>query len=304
MANAIKIGLYSVIPKAEKSYNCVACGCHMHLEPTCTGLSNVAINGIKELGRNAMLLCNVCNEKTNATNSFGTGLSTTWNKINKNMSSNAETLETQIAQIAEKKRNEAMRKTHDKVDESYANVVKKVESHKNVNSPQNSKNNNNNTTTHIIEHNVRVQGIHENPNEPRDVNLVQTHEKLEEILGTIGVKPKIVQFKRLRTFNKERKKPRTFLVTLENPAAVILVIAKSAEKRDEMKEMNIFLSRALSKEDFIKENLCLKRSREMLEEGVTREKLKIRNLELFHDGAKVQLNQTSQPEQENATTNV
>ena len=46
------------------------------------------------------------------------------------MSSNAETLETQIAQIVEKKINEAMRKTHDKVDESYANVVKKVESYK------------------------------------------------------------------------------------------------------------------------------------------------------------------------------
>ena len=219
------------------------------------------------------------------------------------MSSNSETLETQIAQVAEKKLNKAMRKTHDKVDESYANVVKKVESHKNVNSPQNSKNNNN-TTTHNIEHNVRVQRIHEDPNEPRDVNLVQTHKKIEEILGTIGVKPKIVQFKRLGTFNKEGKKPRTLPVTLENPAAVILVIAKSTEKRDEMKEMNIFLSRALSKEDSIKENLCLQRSREMLEEGVPREKLKIRNLELCHDGAKVQLNQTSKPEQENATSNI
>ena len=62
-----------------------------------------------------------------------------------------------------------------------------------------------------------------------------------------------------------------------------------------MKEINIFLSRALCKKNSIKENLCLKRRREMLEEGVPREKLKIRNLELFHDRAKVQLNQTSQP---------
>ena len=114
-----------------------------------------------------------------------------------------------------------MRKTPDKKDESYANVVKKVESYKNVNSPQNSKNNNN----------VRVQGIHEDPNKPRDVNLVQTHEKLEEILGTIGVKPKIVQLKRLETFNKERKKPKTLLVPLENPAAVNLVIAKTTAKK-------------------------------------------------------------------------
>ena len=32
----------------------------MHLEPTCVGLSLVAINGIKELGPNVMLLCNTC----------------------------------------------------------------------------------------------------------------------------------------------------------------------------------------------------------------------------------------------------
>ena len=82
-----------------------------------------------------------------------------------------------------------MRKTHGKVDESYANVVKKVESYKNVNSPQNSKNNNN-TTTHCIEHNVRVQGIHEDPIKPRDVNFVQTHEKLEEILEALELNRK------------------------------------------------------------------------------------------------------------------
>ena len=276
----------------------------MHLEPICTGLSNVAINEIKEHGRNAMLLCNVCIENNERDNFIrNRTVNNLEEKINKNLSSNAETLETQIAQTVEKKINEVMRKIHDKVDESYENVVKKVESYKNVNSPQNSKNNNN-TTTDSIEHNVRVQGIYEDPNKPCDVNLVQTHEKLEEILGTIGVKPKIVQFKRLGTFNKERKKPRILLVTLENPAAVNLVIAKITEKRDEMKEMNIFLSRALSKEGYIKENLCLKRRREMLEEGVPREKLKIRNLEFFHDGAEVQLNQTSQPEQENATSNV
>ena len=251
-----------------------------------------------------MLLCNVCIENNERDHFIrNRTVNNLEEKINKNMSSNAETLETQIAQIVEKKINEAMRKTHDKIDESYANAVKKVESYKNVNSPQNSKNNYN-STTHSIEHNVRVQGIHEDPNKRRDVNLGQTHEKLQEILRTIWVKPKIVQCKRLETFNKERKKPRTLLVTLEDPAAVNLVIAKSTEKRDEMKEMNTFLSRALCKEDSIKENLCLKRRREMLEEGVPRQKLKIRNLELFHDGAKIQLNQTSQPEQKIATSNV
>ena len=96
----------------------------MHLEPTCTGLLNVAINGIKELGRNALLLCNVCIENNERDNFIrNRTVNNLEEKINKNKSSNAETLETQIV---EKKINEAMRKIHDKVDESYANVVKKL----------------------------------------------------------------------------------------------------------------------------------------------------------------------------------
>ena len=112
----------------------------MHLEPTCRGLSNVAINGIKEFRRNAILLCNVCIENNERGNFFrNRTVNNLDKKINKNMSSNAETLETQIAQIVEMEIIEAMRKTHDKVEESYAHVVKKVESYKNVISPQNSK---------------------------------------------------------------------------------------------------------------------------------------------------------------------
>ena len=40
----------------------------MHLKGTCTGLTNTAINGIKHLGLNAMLLCDTCvtnNERDN-----------------------------------------------------------------------------------------------------------------------------------------------------------------------------------------------------------------------------------------------
>ena len=40
----------------------------MHLESTCTGLTNTAINGRKDLGLNAMLQCDTCvtnNERDN-----------------------------------------------------------------------------------------------------------------------------------------------------------------------------------------------------------------------------------------------
>ena len=71
----------------------------MHLEPTCTGLLNVAINGIKELGRNALLLCNVCIENNERDNFIrNRTVNNLEEKINKNKSSNAETLETQIVE--------------------------------------------------------------------------------------------------------------------------------------------------------------------------------------------------------------
>ena len=48
------------IASSEKTYCCEGCNQHMHLTTECTALSNVAINGIKELGNNCMLMCNTC----------------------------------------------------------------------------------------------------------------------------------------------------------------------------------------------------------------------------------------------------
>ena len=49
----------------------------------------------------------------------------------------------------------------------------------------------------------------------------------------------------------------------------------------------MFILPTLSKEDAIKENLFRKKRRELLEENVPRNKLKIGNLELFNDGKKL-----------------
>ena len=45
----------------------------------------------------------------------------------------------------------------------------------------------------------------------------------------------------------------------------------------------------LSREDALKENLCLKKRGELINNGITPDKLKIRNFELFNDGKKVVL---------------
>ena len=64
------------------------------------------------------------------------------------------------------------------------------------------------------------------------------------------------------------------------------MLAKSFEKRDELRDEEIYLLPALSKEDARKENICLKRRTELLNEGNPKEKIKIRNFELFNNGEK------------------
>ena len=112
---------------------------------------------------------------------------------------------------------------------------------------------------------------------------------MNDVLNRIGVTTQITELKRLGKFSNTRKKPRTLLLTLPTEHDARLVLAKAHEKRKALTEKGVFILPALSKEDAINENLCLKKRRELIEENVPRDKLKIRNLELFNDGKKVDL---------------
>ena len=50
----------NVINQTLPRYICLACNVRMHLQPSCTGLTQVAVNGLKEAGQLAMLLCVKC----------------------------------------------------------------------------------------------------------------------------------------------------------------------------------------------------------------------------------------------------
>ena len=66
-----------------------------------------------------------------------------------------------------------------------------------------------------------------------------------------------------------------------------MVLAKAKAKQEALSEMGMYLLPALSKDDFIKENLILQKRSDILNEGVAREKLNIRNFQLFNNGDKV-----------------
>ena len=79
-------------------------------------------------------------------------------------------------------------------------------------------------------------------------------------------------------------------ITLSSEHEARLVLAKAKEQREALSEMGIYLLPALSKDDAIKENLILKNRRDLLNQGVAGENLKIRNSQPFNDGVKVDIN--------------
>ena len=85
------------------------------------------------------------------------------------------------------------------------------------------------------------------------------------------------------------KKSRKLLLTCPTEHGARLVSAKAREKRTFLTVKAVFILPTLSKEDVIKENMCLKKRRKLREENIPLDKLQMRNLELFKDGKKVDL---------------
>ena len=291
------------IAASEKTYCCVGCNQHMHLTTECTALSNVAINGIKELGNNCMLMCNTCLDngerdvfiRCRAQTKVESVISDL--KIDEKLSN----LENKFSELVDSKLAKLISKSCDKIEQNYAKVTAKtLEKAASVVTSSNSK-----TKVKFEDLNIsasfRIQGIAEDPEKTVDENLVPTTEKVKNILQSFNVDTEITSMKRLGKFDKTRIKPRTLLVTVRNEYDKKLIMAKSVENREVLTEEFIYFLPALTKADVIKENQVLKKRRELLDEGVPREKRKIRNFELFNDGKKVAMDATELPLKEQSS---
>ena len=116
-----------MIAQEAPRYTCVSCNRTMHLELTCTGLSQVAINGIKEIGPLAMLLCNACldNDEMDSLIRFST--------IEKTMKTSQQDflevnvrlqgMDKRITTIANGMVDNAFKTTCDKMEKSYADAL-------------------------------------------------------------------------------------------------------------------------------------------------------------------------------------
>ena len=101
------------IPNCDQTFNCVACNCHLHLDPAWTGLWPEAFNGIEELGQIAMLLCTACvnNNERDAFIRNRTVMQVNDEIDQLNVTAKMENTEAKVTDLVEEKINEAMRKT-------------------------------------------------------------------------------------------------------------------------------------------------------------------------------------------------
>ena len=84
-----------------------------------------------------------------------------------NVTAKMESIEAKATDLMEEKFNEAMRKTHEIVEESYASLVGKVEDNKIVTMSEPPKEHNI-SFSHNIDMGFRVQGIPDDPDKTRD----------------------------------------------------------------------------------------------------------------------------------------
>ena len=148
-----------------------------------------------------------------------------------------------------------------------------------------------------VHHNIlktfRIQGIPEDLEKTIDENLISLHENIKDIFDAIEVNTTVENVRRLGRFDKKRSKARSVLVTVPNCWDTRRILAKAREKWKLLSDRGFYVLQSLIKAESEKENMCLKKSREMIENGTPATELKIRNFELLHNGTKVYLKELS-----------
>ena len=148
-----------------------------------------------------------------------------------------------------------------------------------------------------VHHNIlktfRIQRIREDLEKTKDENLISLNENIKDKFDAIEVNATDENVRRLGRFDKERSKPRTVLVTVPNCWETRRILAKAREKWKLLSDLAFYVLPSLNKAESEKQNMCLKKRREMIENGTPATELKIRNSELLHNGTKIDVEEPS-----------
>ena len=249
---------------------CFSCGVVLHMTPECTGLSASVVKSFQEVTRNVLLLCNLCAENERET-LFQDVYATRMNRL-------------------EEENNHKLQAIQDKLDEykmnvsdTYASVVALKKETKNIalklKQPVQVKA----FESKFAEpRGLRLRGIPEMSGIPPDKAFKKDMEKVEIVFEFLaGKKCNVKSLKRVGQFKDLSPKPRTLIVQVDNEACRTLLLKASRELKS-YRELSgpVFLSKELTIEELKTENESLRMRKVKIDQGVPKEKLRIRNLKL------------------------
>ena len=248
---------------------CFSCGVVLHITPECTGFSASVVESFQEVTKNLLLLCNLC-----AQNERETLIQDVYATRMNHLEENNHKLQAVQDKLDEYKMN---------VSDTYASVVALKKETKNIASKLEQPVQVKTFESKVAEpRGLRLRGIPEMSGILPDKTFMKDMEKVESAIEFLaGKKCNVKSLKRVGQFKGLSPKPRTLIVQVENEACRTLLLKASRELKI-YREMSgpVFLSKELTIEELKTENESLRMRKVKIDQGVPRQKLRIRNLKL------------------------
>ena len=246
-----------------------SCGVVLHMTPECIGFSASVVKNFEEVTRNVLLFCNLCAEIEP-----GTLIQDVYATRMDRREENKYKLQAIQDKLDEYKMN---------VSDTYASVVTLKKETKNIalklEQPVQVKA----FEPKLAEpRGLRLRGIPEVSGIPPDKAFKKDMEKVESVFEFLaGKKCNVKRLKRVGQFQDLSPKPRRLIVQVDNEACRTLLLKASRERKN-YRELSgpVFLSKELTIEELKTENESLRLRKVKMDQGVPREKLRIRNLKL------------------------
>ena len=253
-----------------KRFWCLSCGVVLHMTPECTDFSASVVKSFQGVTRNVLFFCNLCAENDRET-LIQDVYATRMNRL-------------------EEENNHKLQAIQDKLDEykmnvsdTYAPVVALKKETKNIalklEQPVQVKA----FESKVAEpRGLRLRGIPEMSGIPPDKAFKKDMEKVESVFEFLaGKKCNVRSQKTVGQFKDVSPKPRTLIVQVDNEECRTLLLKASRELKKHRELWGpVFLSKELTIEELKTENETLRMRKVKIDQGVPREKLRIRNLKL------------------------
>ena len=243
----------------EVDFHCFSCGVNFHLTKGCTALNDAVLLGVKELGNNALLLCNDCVAQKQRDWIIESAAKIQQPKDDKQLKS----LQIEVTEI---------KKAKSELKESFVKQPIPKQTHIGAGHPTPKK-----TVEAETPEGIRVRGVRESTSKLARERNEHDMKEISDLMTFLSMECEITEIKRIGPYQEGRARTIVFTVANKFHRRLILLSIGKLKEYDKL----IFVSKELNAEEAKQERLILKKRREKVEAGILRKELKIRDLKLY-----------------------